>query len=524
MVCGLLVPPALAHAQFARSEVLVRYSFDDGQVDTGPDTFRLFQHAKGRVSLSPVYRWSGRYSVEIEDVPGDGDFPELQGYFARRSEGLLYLHFALMTTDAQEELNIALAGSSGFSLAKDGIGFWLQTQGGYLRHVSDSIPKKLFRMRPFVFYLFDVEYDIGRGVYDLRITEEGNRRAVVQLTDQANASSSAASNVQMFSFIGDRGEDRSKVHYFVDDILVSTDREIVQLPFQAPGRRQLFIDAWHEANIAADRAVRCPELERPEDLGVASRDLRLPAEADQGPASDPIELLRAAPDGARVVRAGHAWRTGCRALARGDAASALEAFDRAIAERPTAGLIELSRALALAKLGRWQDAESSLLREAGARPRDPRWPIVAASVSFLRGDLEHAQDALARAMAQPANGASPADASSVARRYLMVLMWNGKPEQAVRVCEEWLANRRAARQPVAQWLELLGDALFYAGRARDAATAYKQSLAGHPDPARLDQKLSDAYFKLGDLAQERRYRERVWGTFHAPSSAAEQAQ
>ena len=66
---------ALAHAtptaaQATSSDVLVRYSFDDGIVDTGPDSFRLFQAAKGRVSLSRVYHYSGSYSVEIEDVPG----------------------------------------------------------------------------------------------------------------------------------------------------------------------------------------------------------------------------------------------------------------------------------------------------------------------------------------------------------------------------------------------------------------------------------------------------------------------
>jgi hypothetical protein len=50
-----------------------------------------------------------------------------------------------------------------------------------------------------------------------------------------------------------------------------------------------------------------------------------------------------------------------------------------------------------------------------------------------------------------------------------------------------------------------------------------QAVAGHPDPARLDQKLSDVYFKLGDLTKERHYRELVWGALNPPLSAAERA-
>ena len=62
----------------------MRYSFDDDLLDTGPDTFAVFQFGQGSVTLSTMYRFSGYRSVEIRDVPGDKSFPELQGYFPLR--------------------------------------------------------------------------------------------------------------------------------------------------------------------------------------------------------------------------------------------------------------------------------------------------------------------------------------------------------------------------------------------------------------------------------------------------------
>jgi hypothetical protein len=87
---------------------------------------------------------SGHRSVELRDVAGDGDFPELQGYFPVRGKGHLFFHFAFLTTDPKQELNIALAGPRYFQLEKDGIAFWLGTRDGRLVHHSDRIPKRLF--------------------------------------------------------------------------------------------------------------------------------------------------------------------------------------------------------------------------------------------------------------------------------------------------------------------------------------------------------------------------------------------
>jgi hypothetical protein len=226
--------------------VLIRYSFDDELTATGPDTFAVFRNAKGSVEVSTAFHGSGYRSVEIRDVAGDRDFPELQGFFPERRTGRMTLRFSLLTTDPREELNVALAGPSGFQLAKDGISFWLATRDGSLVHVSDSIPKRLLRLAPFTWYGVAVDYDVDRGRYDLRIVEEGSTEPAVSLRDQPNAASQPGSAVHLFSFIGDNGDDRSKVTYYVDDVVVASGRGASPPAFVAPGRKAFFVDSFDE--------------------------------------------------------------------------------------------------------------------------------------------------------------------------------------------------------------------------------------------------------------------------------------
>ena len=174
LAAALSAPPALGAHGLAHGSVLASYSFDD-DVATGPDTFAVWQGARhnprgrGHVRLSDAFHVSGHRSVEIKDVPGDGDFPELQGYFPMQSTGRLYFHFAFLTTDPRQELNVALAGPQFFKLEKDGIAFWLGTRDGRLVQYSDSIPKRLFVPEAFVWYTVDVTYDIPAGRYDLLV-------------------------------------------------------------------------------------------------------------------------------------------------------------------------------------------------------------------------------------------------------------------------------------------------------------------------------------------------------------------
>jgi hypothetical protein len=112
VVAAPLVSPDAELRPAFRSVVLASYSFDD-DVATGPDTVAVWQGARhgrggrGHVRLTGAFHLSGHRSVEIQDVPGDGDFPELQGFFPAQVAGPLYFHFAFLTTDPGQELNVA---------------------------------------------------------------------------------------------------------------------------------------------------------------------------------------------------------------------------------------------------------------------------------------------------------------------------------------------------------------------------------------------------------------------------------
>jgi hypothetical protein len=248
------------------SPVLVSYNFDDALADTGPDTFSVFRNARGNVQLSTEFQVSGHRSVEIRDVAGDKDFPELQGYLPERRDGWLVMHFALLVVDPKEELNVAFAGPGWFRLGKDGMAFWLTTRDGWLFHTTDSIPKRLLRLEPYTWYAVDVDYDVARGRYDLRITPEGADRPAVSLADQPNASSQAGSAVSLFSFTGSVLTDDSNVLYYVDDLWIGTSREAVLPPFVAPGRRKLFVDLLNPGASSAS------SLERAGDAAFAAAD------------------------------------------------------------------------------------------------------------------------------------------------------------------------------------------------------------------------------------------------------------
>ena len=69
--------------------------------------------------------------------------------------------------------------------------------------------------------------------------------------------------------------------------------------------------------------------------------------------------------------------------------------------------------------------------------------------------------------------------------------------------------------PTARWLELGGDAGFLAGDFARSRRQYEASLAAEPNP-RLLLKLADVAWKSGDKAEERRLRERIYGSLRSP--------
>lgn len=529
--------------------VLARYSFDDS-VETGPDTFAVFEGGKGHVRLSGAFHASGYRSVELRDVAGDGDFPELQGYFPARREGKLYFHFALLVTDPGQELNVALAGPRSFQMDADGIAFWLALRDGRLVHVSDSIPKKLFAPEPFVWYLADVAYDVGAGRYDLTLRREGREEALVALVDQPNAGSHPGSVVDKFSFVGAPAGDRSNAVFYVDDVVIATSQKGAPPGLVAPGRRKLFVDAFAEyQGLLAQRARCLPvgDVVRDFDLDLArlselAEDQQLAvlrallADDPPGPALHAIDAGWKA-----VVQAGREWRRGCQALERGQPQQALARFESAASELEHAPLVALSQALALAELHRIEEADLRLA-QIGAWHDDPRYAVASAFVGLKRGDLARAEqwlrDPAARALAEDAGGSWLVDPRqwSAARfsglrealgeqalrrveqafateQYYFVLLWRGDAVAARDFALGMAERLRADGGPWALWTERAGDAAFFRRELREAEEQYQAARAA--DASRsgaIDLKLADVAFLRGDLALERTLRERYYGT------------
>ena len=414
----------------------------------------------------------------------------------------------MMTTDAGEELNIALAGPRWFKLRKDGIAFWLKTANGYLTAISDSMPKKLFAIRAFVWYVVDATYDIDAGVYDLTIRQEGLETPVADVRGQPNAASQPGSQVDKFSFIGDHDTDASKVVYYVDDVLVGVDEAIVHQPFVAPGRRKLFVDYWNSAQRARAAHPAPLPIMSLVDLGIGPAETaalrrdgageRLGQILSGKPAGVPDDL----PDPSRtILQSVIAWRDGAKALAAGDAELALARFDRASQLSPRAPLFQMDAVMALAHLARWDEVDRRLGGIVAQWRDDPRLPATLAMIGLARGDLNAVERQL-----QEDTGSS----ELMAEQYFLTLLWKGDSAKADAFAESRLAHGSDSERGL--WRERLGDAAFLTGNIPRARDYYEASLAEHPRPSSVWLKLSDVYFKLGDLEKERAFRERVYGS------------
>lgn len=444
----LLLAATVAAAQPAAPELLVRYSFDDGLTDTGPDTFAVFQHAKGHVRLSSQFRTSGYRSIELRDVAGDGDFPELQGYFPERKRGTLHVHFAMLVANPEEPLNVALAGPSHFQVTENGIAFWLKTREGMLYHVSDSIPKKLFRLEAFVWYTVDVRLDIPRGTYDLTIRKEQTAAPVVALKDQPNSANAPGSTVNMFSFVGSVFEDDSNVTYYVDDVVLGTDEKVTLAPFVAPGRRKLFIDRWRETQVLMRKNAGCPPMLSFEDLGLTE------------PPADGDGRLRA-------------YRRACASLQK-DPLAAATRFRELAVQNPNAPIFPLAELAALVA----SDDEASARR---------RWQELE---PLLRHDVRHGMLAALMGL--------ETERQDDETRYF-VLLWKNDFARAAALAEK------------NGWPERAADALFLSGSPAAARKLYERALRENPKAYWPTVKLSDVAHVLGDATNERVYRERMYG-------------
>ena len=538
-VCLLLAFPAFAAfaAETPAAGVLVKYSFDDELTETGPDTFRVFANAKGTVRLSRAYRWSGEFSVEIRDVAGDRNFPELQGYFPAIAKGTLYAHFAFLTTTPQEELNVALAGPAGFRLAPNGIAFWLRAREGSLFHTSDSIEKKLFALEPFTWYFVDVTYLVEEGSYDLVIRREGDAEPRVTLRGQPNAANQPGSSVDKFSFVGDVEDDTSNVVYYVDDVIIGIGQPVTIGPFVAPGRRRFFVESLLRERSLLQGRPGCLPFSEPEDLGLDASDV---AGMKAAGSLDLLEAVVTGRPGFLRARDSHLeafsgrprellesaaeWREGCHALATGQPAAALRLFESA-SGRSHGRMYRLSSAIALAALGRTADADEILAASSAEWTGDARYTLALAAVGAARGDLARAEELLRLPGERLLEDALPATSRDepkrcearenrmLAEEYFVALLLNGFSDAAATYADRMIEHLEKGGRSPGGWPEKRGDAAFFAGDWTTAIRLYERS--AEESPAAL-LKLADVYFKLGDLAKEKSLRERIYGTLHAP--------
>jgi len=530
------LPRAAEARALARGSVLASYSFDD-DVATGPDTFAVWQGARhsrggrGHVRLTDAFHLSGHRAVELEDVPGDSDFPELQGYFPVQHAGRLYFHFAFLITNPAQELNVALAGPRFFRMEQDGIAFWLGTRDGRLVHYSDSIPKRLFVPKAFLWYVADVTYDVAAGRYGLVIRAEGETAPLVSLRSQPNTTSRPGSAVDKFSFVGSPFADRSSVVYYVDDVVIGTDESVTRLPFTAPGRRKLFIDLFGEYQRLLRERPRCLPAVGPDDFGFEADDLASLADAGL---SDALQRLLEGASGTpgprvssemgpehwrRVLAAAAGWGEGCAALERGDAAQALDRFTAAADEVPEGRLYPLSAALALAGLKRVDDADAQLALASDLR-QDARYAVASAYVGLARKDLDRAlewlRDPADRALDRDARpgGSGPVE-TLVTEQYYYVLLWRAHFDDARDYALRMAERVQRARLASAPWTVRAADASFYRHDNAEARELYQSALEVERDWGALREiylKLADLAYLDGDTANERRLREHYYGS------------
>src|SRR5207253_983498 len=135
---------------------------------------------------------------------------------------------------------------------RDGIAFWLKTQDGTLFHHSEHTFRRLFKLQPDTWYVVDVVLHVQAGTYDLRIVTPRAPDPLVLLEQQPNAINTPGSQLAKISFIGDL-EDRSSVHYFVDDV----ELRVLSTPLHLGGPTRL-------AGTAS--TTTAPRAERPRDF------------------------------------------------------------------------------------------------------------------------------------------------------------------------------------------------------------------------------------------------------------------
>jgi len=541
---ALALTMGCAHAS-EDGQVMVYYDFDSALAEVGPDTYHIFKHSHGKVGLSQAYKYSGWRSLKIQDVARDGGFPELQGYFQTINSGQLYFHFAFMVVETHERFNIALAGKSHFRLKKHGIGFWLDNEGGNLRHYVGGEPLALFPLEPFVWYQVDLVYDIDNGQYALNIENEYGQR-LVELEASANAVDMPGSTVNMYSFIGDL-EDQQNASYYVDDVILASQQSVDQAGFIAPGRRKLFVDIWNDYHKVLYGKIQCLPAVQSADLGVdfdvftdlmanqyydilnqlLAQEYVEPGDWQSNPHLQAIDL----------------WRRGCANMLEQNWQQAIAEFSAANELIHNARMYRLSLALAYAGAGDYARSDAMFASIQSEWVNEPRLAVAHAMVGMSREDLSSAEQWLTQSalgawedgglevfeglysgfindnlieklqLFDPDNWPELLEQAVITEQYYFALLWQKRNYEAYVYARDMTARLQAMGFVSAKWQERTGDAAFYSQDYEEALAYYEAALSSDGACYCNYLKMADIFHIRGDSTNERKYREMIYGRF-----------
>jgi tetratricopeptide (TPR) repeat protein len=237
------------------------------------------------------------------------------------------------------------------------------------------------------------------------------------------------------------------------------------------------------------------------------------------------------------------WIDGTTALNNGKAATALERFESAARLAPGGKIYELNAILALAALNAWEQVDARLPAIYADWVNDIRFPAAIAMIGMARKNLALAEewlhvpaeavpDLLGRQLLDhlsrgqidaafladlrrrfPDHWLDYVHDKLLADQYFYVLLWQKQIAMASQYGGRMVDRYRVLGIEPSSWLEKIGDAAFMQGDLNEALRRYTETLAagGDREEPRILQKMSDVYFRLGDLDTERLYREKVYG-------------
>ena len=100
----------------------------------------------------------------------------------------------------------------------------------------------------------------------------------------------------------------------------------------------------------------------------------------------------------------------------------------------------------------------------------------------------------------------------IAEQYFYVLLWQEREKEAADFADRMIERLQFLAAPTSIWLERRGDAAFFMKEYKTAKIYYEKSLGEKKINKVLYGKLSDINYLLGNYDEERRYREKVYGS------------